>query len=139
MIYMGIVYGVAVLIDDVSVEEPSYLMLSQEWGGEEYLAPPAGKVEDFDASPEEAAVREVREETGIELEEHDLERLFETSAEFGADRLVWYETGIGIKEHDIELNHESSGYEILEPAEALGRQNVKLPDATLEALGKIDI
>jgi 8-oxo-dGTP pyrophosphatase MutT (NUDIX family) len=115
--------GVAVLIEDESRSKPSYLMLEQDrsqYGTGVHYAPPAGTFEpEFDGTPKNTAVREIREETGIEVNREELQKLFETGAEHGVDRLVWYKVEKEIDYNQIDLNHESQDCKILTKAEAL--------------------
>lgn len=119
--------GVAVLIYDESRAEPSYLMLEQnrdQYDTGVHYAPPAGTFEEeLDENTEQTAVREVNEETGLEAETGDLEKLFETDASYGVEKLVWYRLGTNLSDQEIELNHEADGYTFLTREEAL-RENL---------------
>ncbi len=113
--------GVAVLIENKS--DSKYLMLEQNRGEYDtgfHYAPPAGTLdEDLDSSPEDTAVREVEEETGLDINENDLYELFETEASYGVDKLIWYSVELEVTEEKIELNHESNGYSFLSKEQAL--------------------
>lgn len=113
--------GVVVLIEDGSVSGSPYLMLKQERPDrEKHYAPPAGTLdEDIDDSPRDTAVREVKEETGLEVRPEELEKLFETGAQLDVDKLIWFRVEKKVDRDQIELNYESDDYEFLSREEAL--------------------
>ena len=131
--------GVIVLIEDHSGSVPKYLMLEQdrpEYGTGFHYAPPAGTLEtNLDEEPEDTAVREVKEEIGLQISKDDLEELFETDASYGVDRLIWFKIGFDAAEEDLELNHESDGYSFLSKQEALEEN---LLEDTRKAFNKLD-
>lgn len=114
--------GVAVLIYDESDVEPAYLMLEQDrdkYDTGVHYAPPAGTFDaELDDTTQETAVREIQEETGLDIREDDLEMLFETDASYGVEKLVWYRLGTNLSDQEIELNHEADGYTFLTREEA---------------------
>lgn len=119
MVVMSI--GVVVLIENKS--DSRYLMLKQDRGEYDagfHYAPPAGTLDkDLDECPKDTAVREVEEETGLDIDKDDLYELFETDASYGVDKLIWYKIKFKVTEDQIELNHESNGFSFLSKEQAL--------------------
>lgn len=127
--------GAVVLLTDASDPKREHLMLEQNRGGGSHYAPPAGTFdESLDESPRHTAVREVSEETKIQISLADLNELFETDAEMGVDKLVWYEVKTHIDKSLINTNHESQDYRFLTPEDALEEE---LLDDTRIALTKL--
>lgn len=130
--------GIVVLVENELNSESEYLMLEQnrkEYDTGSHYAPPAGTLnEDLDSNPEDAAVREVKEETGLEINRDELYELFETDASYGVDKLIWYKVGLEIDEEQIELNHEADDYCFLSREKALEEN---LLEDTRDAFNKL--
>lgn len=130
--------GVVVLIENKS--DSKYLMLEQDRGEYDtgfHYAPPAGTLDkDLDDGPLDTAVREVEEETGLEISKDDLNKLFVTDASYAVDELIWYEISLNVTEDQLELNHESEGYSFLSKDEALQENLLKDTRKVFEKLNE---
>jgi 8-oxo-dGTP pyrophosphatase MutT (NUDIX family) len=97
----------------------------------EWWQPIGGGVDPEDASPQAAAVREIKEELGVEIKLADLKLKIETPYDFGEGTVYFYEV-----EMDPEVNFEIDSVEIVDykwfsPSEA---QYLKAFPATMAYL-----